>query len=185
MLARLLMGVVALLVAAGCTAGPAAPEDDRLVVRHRARTTTDELKPEIKTQLRETALGRQISDPGTSRFLRTAGDRDYYYVDGNQSRLCLVYVQRSDGAVAATCNTKEALTGIGIYLAESDQLGEAPRVSALVPDSFDKATDGTTTVNVEANVAVFEKLAGTKVTFSGPGGKSQEINLGELVPKNG
>jgi hypothetical protein len=180
--ARPAVAVLAILLAgAAC----AAPGDADLVLRHRPRSAQDDLAPAIVATLESTPLGKHISDPGSSRYLRTVDGRDYYYVDGRESRLCLLYVQRPDDLVAATCNSTEALNGIGIYLAESDLAGQPPRVSLLVPDSFTHATNGPQAQAVESNLVVFERLTGTRIELAGPGDKRHTIDIGTLVPKPG
>lgn len=179
----LLAGI--LFAGTGCAAPPPEQTEAELVLRHRPRSAQDELAPAIVATLESTPLGTQISDPGSSRYLRTIDDRDYYYVDGAESRLCLLYAQRSDGAVAATCNSPGELTGIGIYLAESDLADQPSRVSLLVPDSFTRATDGIQEQGVESNLVVFDRLAGTRIELTGPGEKQHTIDIGTLVPRQG
>lgn len=175
-----------LLAGTGCAGSPKdAAGETELVLRHRPRSAQDDLTPTIVATLETTPLGTQISDPGSSRYLRTVDGRDYYYVDGRESRLCLLYVQRPDDSIAATCNSPDALTGIGIYLAESELAGQSPRVSLLVPDSFTRATNGTQAQGVESNLVVFDRLAGTRIELTGPGEKHHTIDIGALVPRPG
>ncbi|MDA2807500.1 hypothetical protein [Nocardiopsis suaedae] len=185
----------ALVAAAACAPGPkpdpspaesppAGPSPtavpDVLSVQERPPAEGDALPPEAEESIATTPLGQRIGDTESSRYLRTVDGRDYYYVDGTEGRLCLVYVEDS-GGVAATCNAPEALTGIGIYMAESAAMGDPPRLSLLVADDFEEASDGSQTVPVKENLAVFDRLDGTRVTLSGPDA-SHEIDIGTQEP---